>query len=87
MAAGRQRVVSCLMNETTNLKAELIRLRCKSLKQNNSPRFNTTSFSLVYSREKLWSITIFYPGRKKEEEEVDKLMFLCVFFLAKRPLI
>ena len=50
----------------------------QSVKEKQLPRFNTTSFSLVHSREKLWSITIFCLGRKKEEEEGEKLV-LCVF--------
>jgi len=45
---------------------------CKSLRRNSSLRFNTTSFSLMHSREKLGSITIFCLGRKKEEDEVEK---------------
>jgi len=41
----------------------------------------------MHSREKLWNITIFCPGRKKEEEEGEKLMFFCLFFLEERPFI
>jgi len=74
MAVGRQKVVSCVVDETTDLKAKFTRLRCKSLRQNSSLRFNTTIFSLVHSREKQWSITIFCPGRTKAEEEEEKLV-------------
>jgi len=40
----------------------------------------------VHSREKLWSITIFCPGRKKEEEEGEKLVLCLASFLWKDPL-
>jgi len=72
MAVGRQKVVSCVVDETTDMKAKFTQLRCKSLRRNNSSRFNTASFSLVHSREKQWSITI--KRRTKEEEEEEKLV-------------
>ena len=87
MAAGKQKIVSCVMDETTDLKAKFARLRCKSLRRNSSPRFNTASFSLVHSREKLWSITIFCPRRKKKRKKEKCLCFLCLFFLTERPFI
>jgi len=75
MAARRQRAISCVVDETTDLKVKFAQLRYKSLRRNSSPRFNTTSFSLVHLREKLWSIVILCPGKDKEEE---KLEIACV---------
>jgi len=81
MSVGRQRVVSCVVDETIDLKAKFAQLRCKSLRQNISPRFNTASFTLVHSSEKLWSIVIFCPKREKEEEELERA-YVYVYFLS-----
>ena len=72
MAARRQGDDGCVVDDTINVKAKFTRLRYKSLRRNISPRFNTVSFSLVHSREKLWNIAIFFPGIKKEEGEREK---------------
>ena len=81
MSVGRQRVVSCVVDETIDLKAKFAQRRCKSLRQNISPRFNTASFTLVHSSEKLWSIVIFCPKREKEEEELERA-YAYVYFLS-----
>jgi len=73
---------ACFSN---NLKAKFARPRCKSLKRNSSLRFDTTSFSLVHSREKLWSVTIFRPLKKKEEGRKRKAYVSVSFFLTERP--
>jgi len=70
--------MNCVVDEITDMKAKFARLRCKSLRLKSSPRFNTVSFSLVHSREKLRSITIFCPGRKKGRKEQRRLVFFCV---------
>jgi len=33
----------------------------------------------MHSRERLWSITVFCPGRKKGREEERRLVFFCLF--------
>jgi len=76
MVAGRQKIDGCVMDvTTTDLKAKFAKFRCESLRRKSSPRFNTTSFSLVHSREKLWSITIFCNEERKERS------FCCISFL------
>ena len=86
MAAGWQKVVSCVVDETTHLKAKFARLGCKSLRQNSSPRFNTTSFSLVHSRKKLWSIPIFCQEERKKRKKEKNLCF-CVFSSLQKDLL
>jgi len=78
------RVKNSVVDEITYLKTKFARLMCKSIRRKNSTRFNTASFSLVHSREKLWSITVCCPRRKEGREE--KRSFPCVFHSCRRAL-
>lgn len=66
---------SCVVDETTDLNAKFARLRCKSIRGKSSSRFNTTNFSLVHSREKLWSIKVCCPGRRGGREDERRFLF------------
>jgi len=87
MVVKRQKIDGHVLDATTDLKTKLAQLRCKSLRRNNTPRFNRTSFLLVHSREKLWNITIFCLGRKKEEEGGERACCGVSFRAAERAFI
>jgi len=79
--------MNCIVDETIDLKDKFTRLTCKSLRRRSSPRFKAVSFSLVHSRERLWSITIFCLGRMKGREEERRLVFFCVSSRAAEKLL
>ena len=76
--------MNCVEDKTTDLKAKFARLRCKSLKRRNSPRFNTASFLLEGETMEYNYLLPRKKERKRREEKV--CVFLCIFQNCKKAL-